>query len=144
MDVVEQDFWKYQPSSKFDIIIADNCLHHLVENGTYYVDNEKVRHDYVVLCKKIYDLLGDDGVFILKDLDPKFLLRYVYPKLYNHMDWHIHPPYKAWVDMLRAASFRNIKSRAVVPYKLRVLYPCLKHKCFSHFMRGGVVLYCRK
>ena len=144
IEVVEQDFWKYEPDSKFDIILADNCLHHFVANGEDYFNDEKVRNDYVTLCNKIRTLLVDDGIFILKDLDPRFLLRFVYPKLYNHMDWDMHPPYKAWIDMLRSASFRNITSQAVVPYTLRKLYPPLKYKFWSPFLKGGVILYCHK
>ena len=144
LEVIEADALKYKPEP-FDVIVANNCLHHFVANGQKYWQDSRVSEGYQEMFGHFASLLKDDGVLIVGEIDPLNLWHFLLPKLvFPHTDWKIHPSLSAWIDAIEKGGFFWIVIKTVVPYKLRVFKKLLSHDIFRPVLRGGVLIYAQK
>jgi len=141
--VAEEDFWQTNFNA-FNIIIANNSLHHLVSNGKYYFKSLAIHNSYKKMFSRINNMLENHGLFVIKDIDPLILFRIINPRYFRFMDWEDHPPYKAWLDMIDNNNFSVINRNAVVPYALRKFASILRYRTFSCFFRGGIIFVLKK
>ncbi|MCK5506317.1 MAG: class I SAM-dependent methyltransferase [Thermodesulfovibrionia bacterium] len=144
LEAIEADALTYH-SESFDIIIANNCLHHFVDNGKQYWEDPIVADGYQNMFRHFAELLKSDGRLIIREMDPFNVWRYVLPKLvFPTIDWSIHPPLSGWLDAIRKATFDIVYIKTVVPYKLRSVQKIFANGMFRHLLRGGFLIYSRK
>lgn len=143
LEAIEADAFTYQ-SEPVDIIIANNCLHHFVDNGKQYWKDPIVADGYQNMFRHFAGLLKSDGRLIIREMDPFNVWRYVLPKLvFPTIDWSIHPPLSGWLDAIRKATF-DTYMKTVVPYKLRSAQKILAKNMFRPILKGRVLIYCCK
>lgn len=131
-------------SEPFDIIIANNCLHHFVDNGKQYWKDPIVAEGYQNIFRHFAELLQSNGRLIIKEFDPFNIWRYISSNLFfANIDWSIHPPLSGWLDAIRKATF-SVYVKTVVPYKLRAVQKIFANDMFRHLLRGGFLIYCCK
>jgi SAM-dependent methyltransferase len=144
LQIVETDALKFN-SDRFDIIIANNCLHHFVNRGQIYWTDARVSNGYQNMFRYFNALLTKGGQLIIQEIDPQNIWRFLLPKMiFPDTDWPIHPPLSGWLDAINKAGFYPIKLKTGVPYKLRFLKPLLQNRLFRPFMRGAVHIFCSK
>ena len=138
--------WKVQNvTTLYILIIANNCLHHFVDNGKQYWKDPIVADGYQNMFRHFAGLLKSDGRLIIREMDPFNVWRYVLPKLvFPTIDWSLHPPLSGWLDAIRKATFDTVYMKTVVPYKLRSVQKIFAKNMFRHLFRGGVLIYCCK
>ena len=129
----------------FDIVVANNCLHHFVGNGQRYWQDNEVSESYQIMFRHLASLLKVGGELVIGEMDPFNLWRILMPKLFfKAIEWRIHPPMSAWLDAVEKGGFFRIEVKTVVPYKLRVFKKLLSHDIFRPVLRGGVLIYAKK
>lgn len=132
-------------AEQFDIIVANNCLHHFVGNGKRYWKDCEVSRAFQKIFKHLATLLSDNGEIIISEIDPRNLWHLLLPKLvFPDTDWPIHPPLSGWIDAVEKGGFFQIQIKTVVPYKLRVFKDFLSHDIFRPVLKGGVLIYAEK
>lgn len=132
-------------SGPFDIIIANNCLHHFVAAGQSYKKNPSVADRYQHMFRHFSTLLKNEGQIIIQEVDPFNIWRILLPKLvFPHTDWSIHPPLSCWVDAIRKGDLIPSRIKPITPYKLRMCRTLFSLKIFRPLLTGGIVIYCRK
>jgi len=144
LKAIEADALTYQ-SKPFDIIIANNCLHHFVDNGKQYWKDPIVANGYQNMFRHFAELLQNDGRLLIKEFDPFNIWRYISPNsFFTNIDWSIHPPFSGWLDAIRKATFYPFYVKTVVPYKLRAAQQIFAKGMFRPLFKGGVLIYCCK
>ncbi len=144
LEVIEADALKYEPEP-FDIIVANNCLHHFVDNGQKYWQDNEVSEGYQGMFRHFASLLKVSGELIIGEIDPFNLWRILMAKLFfQTIEWRIHPPMSAWIDAVEKGGFFGYRLKTVVPYKLRGFKKFLSHDIFRPVLRGGVLIYAKK
>lgn len=142
--IIESDILAYN-SNLFDIIIANNCLHHVVDNGQLYWVDSNVRESYQIMLRHLFSLLCDEGLLVIVEMDPFNVWRFLFPKLFfPKMNWRAHAPINAWLDALKKCGFIQVDKKTVVPYKLRLFRRIINRKIFRPFLMGGVIIYSKK
>ena len=131
--------------NKYDIIIANNCLHHFVNNGHDYLENPVVANNYITMINHFGQLLEKNGYFIIQEFDIFNIWKYVASKyIFPNIDWSLHPPLSGWIDAINKVEYFSYKVKNQVPYKLRYLEKILSYNYFRPFLKGGVYIYCFK
>lgn len=115
--IVKQDIFEFTNES-FDIIIANNALHHVCEPGLLTTDSV-AREKYKNLFKHIYHLIKPDGILTIFEYSRNSIWRYLPSKRFKEIEWHLHPTLSEWQNVIRSAGFRVVVSKHSVPYKLR-------------------------
>jgi cyclopropane fatty-acyl-phospholipid synthase-like methyltransferase len=105
-------FQNYDPSEKFDIIISYNSINHLDEKACLSLkENQSSRQTYVMLFKKMYNLLNSNSIVIICDCSRENLFAKV--KMKNpfapNIEWEKHQTPRTWISLLEKAGFKNPK-----------------------------------
>lgn len=144
LEVIQADALEFK-SGPFDIIIANNCLHHFVDYKREYGGVSGISENLQMMFQHFEILLNSCGKLIIQEIDPLNLWRFLCPKLvFPNTDWTIHPSLSEWLDALKKAGFCSIRLRTGIPYKLRFLRRFLSNRVFRLFMCGEVLIYCQK
>jgi SAM-dependent methyltransferase len=117
----------------FEIIIANNSLHHVCDSGLIS-RNPSIRNDYVEMFLELKRLLSAKG----------FLSLYEYSRLsfwcwsplkfrWREIDWDLHPTKSEWLSVIREAGFSIQDCEYSVPYVLRYFELLLINR-FAQFM----------
>lgn len=132
-------------SDPFDLIIANNCLHHFVDNGEKYWKDPYAANGYKNMFRHFEELLQKNGRIIIQEIDPFNLWRHVSAKLFfPNTDWSIHPPLSGWLDAIKSGGFPSVELKTVVPYKLRLFRNIFSNNMFRPLLKGGVLFFCNK
>lgn len=145
LEIIEADAIKFDSADPFDIIIANNCLHHFVNNGQKYFRDPAVSEAYIKIFKHLWELLANNGQLVIGEIDPFNLWRFLLPNLFfSSIEWHIHPPLSGFLDAIEKAGFHSASVNTDVPYKLRILRRFVSNALFRPFMRGSVFIFAKK
>lgn len=116
--VVKSDIMKNSfPDNSFDIIIANNALHHVIEGG-YISRNPTTKSQYIRLFSELRRLLKPNGTLVLGEFSRRSIWRYIKLR-YRQIDWEIHPTLKEWILVIKLAGFRKTNFKYTGPYILR-------------------------
>jgi len=134
IDLMKVDFWKnnFKPDS-FDIVVANNALHHMIRTEKYIFNDTETRNQWVDLFSVIRRILKRDGILVLREVSRFNLWRFL-PLRFRYMDWEIHPTKKEFAYVIRKAGFKNVDLRNVVNYKLRYLSNVLQNNPLYSFL----------
>lgn len=140
MDFLKNDFG----DKKFDIIVANHSLHHMVRaNGNISTDYH-VETAWIDLLKEIRRVLKDNGVVILQESTRNSIWRIV-PLRFRYVDWKIHPTKREFIKVIKKVFSDNIEIENVVNHKLRKLYPMLhKNPLFTLLITPDFYIRIRK
>ncbi len=127
----------------FDIIIANNALHHVVRTGKYISSDLHTKNKWIALFSELKRLLKPNGILILGEFSRKSIWRYIKLR-YRQIDWELHPKLKEWLLVIKLAGFKKISFRYSVPYKLRKLEPLFSNSFSSFFLNPSFNIYCEK
>ncbi|MCL4555098.1 MAG: class I SAM-dependent methyltransferase [Actinobacteria bacterium] len=113
------------PDESFDVIVANNALHHVVERGLLS-QSTRDRQNYVRMLEELRRLLVPRGVLSISELSRLAIWRWSPVKLrMGTIDWELHPTRREWVDAVLEAGFRLRGCEYIVPFRLRSLRPLL-------------------
>jgi SAM-dependent methyltransferase len=118
IDILENHF----PDDCFDVIIANNALHHVVENG-FISRDLKSRSIYIRLFQELHRILSPTGVLSIWEYSRLSLWRFVpyKPRKFRMIEWTLHPTVMEWRSVIRQAGFNSLSFGYSVPYKMRKL-----------------------
>ncbi len=109
------------PDAYFDIIIANNALHHVVTPGLLST-NHDAQQGYLSLFRELKRLLVPDGMLLIWEYSRQSLWRWLPIKLkWKHIDWELHPTLDEWLKVIKDAGFRIRRCEYKVPYVFRKL-----------------------
>lgn len=125
--VMKKDFWDLQTNGKFDFIFAVNVIHHIIETEKNLSEDPENYQKCLLVFRKIYDLLNDGGVFLMRDVEKVNMRKYYGIKTstifkLKQNNWE-------WIEVLKEAGFEVIKIRHLAPRIIRDLP--LSHFLFS-------------
>ena len=124
----------------FDIIIANNSLHHVVETGLIFHDRE-AQQQYVRLFLELKRLLADGGVLTLCEFSRGSFWRWSPIKWkWGDIDWYLHPTLGEWLFVIREAGLRVTDFRYSVPYRLRHLRPLVANNVIQFMLTPSFII----
>lgn len=142
--VVKSDIMKTSfPDGSFDIIIANNALHHIVRTGKYILNDITTKNEWITLFRELKRLLKANGILILGEFSRKIIWRYIKLR-YRQIDWELHPTLREWLLVINLAGFKKIRFKYTVPYKLRTLESLFSNPMASFFMNSTFNIYAQK
>jgi len=71
LSVEETDVYDFHNYDSYDLIIANNCLHHFCENGQNYFSENAVKNCYIDLFSHLYKLLKNEGLICVSECPSK-------------------------------------------------------------------------
>lgn len=142
--VVKSDIMKNQfEDDSFDIVIANNAIHHVVRTCRYISNDPITKNEWIALFRELMRLLKPNGTLILGEFSRKTIWRYIKLR-YRQIDWELHPTLKEWLLVTELSGFKKISFRYTVPFKLRKLEPLLSNSFSSFFLNPAFNIYCEK
>ena len=138
-DIMNNSF----PNDSFDIIIANNALHHVVRTGKYILEDLTTKNKWINLFCELKRLLKPNGMIVLGEFSRKSIWRYIKLR-YRQIDWELHPTLNEWLLIIKLAGFKEISFKYIVPYKLRHLRPLLSNSTSSFFISPIFNIYAKK
>jgi len=126
--------------ASFDVIIANNALHHVVASGMIAHAPGAAR-DYVALFTELRRLLAPGGLLSIWEFSRVIVWRWLPVKLkWKTTDWHIHPTLGEWEQVIRRAGFTQVRHQYDVPFKLRLLSRAFANPLASFVTGAGFVI----
>lgn len=120
LTVVDADIMQNNYSDgAFDIIFADNALHHVNDSGLIS-KSPSVRNDHINMFFELKRLLTANGILSIYEYSRLCFWRWSPVKFkWKVVDWEIHPTLGEWLSVIREAGFFIQSCRYAVPYPLR-------------------------
>jgi SAM-dependent methyltransferase len=132
------------PTNSFDIVIANNALHHVVSCGMLSV-NQQARNEYVQTMRELRRLLKPIGVLLIWEYSRISFWRWSPLKFkWREIDWDRHPTFNEWVSVVREAGFRFVSHRYCVPYRLRSFHSLFANPVSQFLTNAGFVIKAMK
>jgi SAM-dependent methyltransferase len=117
----------------FDIIIANNALHHINDSGLIS-DNPSIRNNYVNMFIKLKHLLAANGILSFYEYSRLSFWRWSPIKFkWKVIDWELHPTRGEWLSVIQKAGFSVQSCNYCIPYPLRHFEKLLANP-FAQFM----------
>lgn len=139
-DIMQNDF----PTGSFDVIIANNALHHVVDSGMIFRDKQ-AQAGYVELFAELKRLLSDSGSLSIVEISRSLFWRWSPVKLkWKAIEWHLHPTRKEWLSVIRDSGLNLLNTRYMVPYRLRLVAQCLCNPVGHFFLALGFIIVATK
>ncbi len=114
-DIMQNNF----SDGAFDIIIANNALHHVNDSGLIS-SSPSVRDDYVNMFIELKRLLAAKGFLCIYEYSRLCFWRWSPVKFkWKVIDWDLHPTRSEWLSVIREAGFSIQSCKYSVPYSLR-------------------------
>lgn len=130
IDVMLNDW----PARTFDIIIANNSLHHVVTPGLISRD-QRARRGYLDLFRELKRLLVPGGFLSMWEYSRQSLWRWSPWKFkWKQIEWELHPTQAEWLAVMKDAGFVIRKCEYKVPYRFRYLMPMLANPVAQFLM----------
>ena len=141
--IVEGDIMEMTPDDerlgRYDVIIANQTIHHVVDHGARYWKDTLVRERYTEAFRQLREFAVPGGTLSVSEVNPYNLWRWIAPDLvFPNIVWEGHPPVSAWVDAFRRGGWSDVQVCYSVPYKLRVIGALLSNSMVNLCLRGGV------
>jgi SAM-dependent methyltransferase len=128
----------------FDMIIANNALHHVIGSGLIS-DNPSVRNGYVNLFIELKRLLADKGILSIYEYSRFSFWRWSPVKLkWKEIDWELHPTRAEWLSVIHDASFTLKSCKYGVPYGLRYVEALLTNPIAQFLMCSSFMITAEK
>lgn len=120
--IIKNDIFDFHTDQKFNIITLNFSLHHIIRTKNNLCKDPDSQQKTLRLFQKIFCLLEDDGILIIKEVSNQNLSRYInfYGKLLGlNLDWETkHQPYE-YKQILRLAKFQDIKISYGIPFIMK-------------------------
>jgi SAM-dependent methyltransferase len=141
LDVVEVDIMANNfLDGDFDIIIANNALHHVVDSGLLSSHNWAHR-EYVRLFQELGRLLASGGILSISESSRASFWRWSPVKLkWRNIDWELHPTRAEWLSVIRQAGLEVRSCEYTVPCALRQLKPFLTNPVLQFMLYPSFVI----
>lgn len=136
IDIIKKDIWDFEITEnfEFDIVSTNFSLHHIIPTSRNLLKNRDNRRHYK-LFSKIFNLLEDDGTFIIKECSNSHLSKHwqLYGKIIGNenINWKTKHNPTEYMEILEKCGFKNIS----VTYKLSHRFPKLKVCLANRFAR---------
>ena len=131
--------------NSFDVIIANNALHHVVRTGSNILNDSVTKDEWVKLFRELRRLLRPDGILVVAEFSRNNIWRYAPMKLrFKEIEWSIHLTLKEWFFVIKLAAFREISFKYVIPYKLRSFERVLSNFLGSFLLNSSFNIFARK
>lgn len=149
IEVMRKDIWDFDPKDlKFDIIIAQNALHHIIETSENLLNSDLQKEKHRKLFLKIFNSLEDNGVFIIKEASKYNLARYwpFYGRLLktSQINWKTKHSPREYIRILRESEFQINVKRFKVPYNLDKMRRFLSNPLASFFFNSTYFIIASK
>lgn len=142
--IVKSDIMKNQfEDDSFDLVIANNAIHHVVRTGRYISNDPITKNEWIALFRELMRLLKPNGTLILGEFSRKTIWRYIKLR-YRQIDWELHPTLEEWLLVTELAGFKKINYKYTVPYKLRKFETLFSNSFSSFFLNQAFNIYCEK
>ncbi|MCL5958564.1 MAG: class I SAM-dependent methyltransferase [Chloroflexi bacterium] len=136
INVVEADIMRnsFQDES-FDLIIANNALHHVIDSGLIS-RSPNSRRGYLRLFGELKRLLAPQGILSISELSRLAIWRWSPMKLrMKTIDWELHPTRGEWLSVIRGAGLSVLSCDYTVPHPARQVKPLLTNPV-AQFLLG--------
>lgn len=145
LDVVDADIMgNNYLDGIFDVIIANNALHHVVANGLVSTDQD-VRKGYLDLFHELDRLLVSDGILSIQECSRQSFWRWSPLKFkWKHIDWELHPTLKEWLIVIKESGFEIQRCEYEVPYTFRNVSFIFSNQVAQFFILPGFFITARK
>jgi len=107
------------PKERFDVIVANFSLHHVIRSSWFPPENEKAQKELLELCTALKACLRKNGTLVLREMSRMNFWRFMpYRWKMSHIDWEIHPTLKEWLLVLNQTGFKDVSYEFLTPYFL--------------------------
>lgn len=98
---------------KFDVIIAINSIHHIIETEKNLFKDPGVREKFLNFFNKIYDILNFPGIFIIYDISKYNIQRYFnlfskIGKAKRKINYNTKHTAKEYIKILKEVNFHKV------------------------------------
>jgi|GEM_PF-3566726 len=151
VEFVTTDFQHYEPDEKFDIVVSNASINHLDESEKNAMHDRDTFESFVVIAKKMKELLNPDGVAVITDASrhgffslarafgmPKRLCYYS-----KTIEYKIHQNAGTWKKIFLEGGFRGIEIEHPIPHAFRHVEPLFNNAVASFFLQGSFILRAR-
>ena len=115
IDIMANNF----PNGCFDIIIANNSLHHVITPGLLS-ENQIARQGYLSVFIELERLLTPGGVLLIWEYSRRSFWQWSPIKLrYKFIDWELHPTLAEWLGVIKDSGLKIERCEYKVPYAFR-------------------------
>jgi len=123
VNIIKETIENYNSNGlKFDIISANFSLHHIILSKKNLLRENVSKKRYRELFLKIYDMLENNGIFIIKEISKYHLSRYwpYYGRIIgnDNIDWRTKHNSKEYIRILIDCGFKPNYVIYKIPYPL--------------------------
>lgn len=130
VDIMLNDY----PDGYFDIIIANNSLHHVVTSGLLS-KNYEAKQGYLKLFRELKRLLVAKGMLLIWEYSRQSFWQWSPIKLkWKLVDWELHPTLGEWLNVIKDAGFEIQRCEYKVPYAFRNLKVIFSNPVAQYFI----------
>jgi SAM-dependent methyltransferase len=145
IEVVDKDIMRNSyPDGFFDILIANNALHHVIDSGKITGDNN-VHKEYSKLFIELRRLLCEGGYLSINEFSRLSIWSWFPIKFrWKNIEWDLHPTQKEWLSVIKEAGFTIISTKYLVPYPLRHFEFLFSNSLAQYFYYPSFVITAKK
>lgn len=115
IDIMQSDF----KENSFDVIIANNALHHVVSSGLVS-HNERSKREYIQLFTELKRILKPGGTLSIDEYSRLSIWHSSPIKFkWKKIDWYLHPTRSEWLSVIEQSGLIVKQNKYVTPYALR-------------------------
>ena len=149
INIIKKSIWDFETKNlKYDIITANFSLHHIIPTSKNLLRDVSYKKKHRELFFKIFNILEEDGIFIIKEVSKYHLSRYwqFYSKMIgnSNINWRTKHNSKEYIRILKDCGFQIIYKYYKVPYIFNKFRGCLSNQFASFFFDNTYFIIARK
>jgi len=144
--LISETIQDYNALDKIDIVLSMASINHFDEDATInLIKNENARCRFIKIFEKIYNIMKNEGIFIISDVARRNLWGDL--KLRNPfapaIEWHKHQSPSDWYNVAMVVGFKKFKTKWVAASRISEILP-FGNKILAYFFSSHFDLYLRK
>lgn len=149
INIIKKSIWDYEIKDKqYDIITANFSLHHIIPTSKNLLREISYKKKYRELFFKIFNMLENKGIFIIKEVSKYHLSRYwqFYSKMMgnSNINWKTKHNPKEYIRILKECGFQIVDIHYKVPFTFNKFRRFLSNRLASFFFDPTYFVIARK